>query len=208
MSATQLLAQETAPKGEFHFWKPAPSARGVQGLAAQIHERSGPLPLYELQDLMPASATSVNKGNEWVSSSRFSGSRQRVCHSTVEAQNRVASINGLKIDNTKAMKTKLVGGEEVDLQRANEQHVLNVMAEARHGLHKTDRSVRAAMASDKNRTGDSLNARSSGREHRQNTSTITGPPRGVPVSVQPNIPTADFERINEKLVAPIPSFIS
>ena len=202
------LRESQAATGEFLFWRPKESDVDSQVLGAKLHERSGALPLYELEDVMVSTSTSVNKGLQWNCPCKFSGARRKVSVKTVEKQNRLGVIRGMKTDKTYSHKNKFVGGSEVRIRRFHEPHVLNVLSEARHGLHKTDAVVKQAMGQDRTKTGDSLVMRAHGRERRANTSTITGPPIGVSTSIEPNLPTADFERINEKLVAPIPSFIS
>jgi hypothetical protein len=90
----------------------------------------------------------------------------------------------------------------------NNEHYLNTLAEARHGLHTVDEFTKKRTREQTVTEGAWGEGRDSGLERSLNPKVYPRLQMGVPFSTQPDVPTIHANRINDVVLAPLPYFPS
>lgn len=174
-----------------------------------MQQSLGTIPVYERADLLPSTASALNKAMDSTPSYTFLKEEEvyKVDEATLRYNIAASNYNGGRniVQNDLPFRTAMA--KQKSHHRIVEDQYLDVIAEPTRGLYTVNPVTRSAFNNQKTRTtGASNTMRAFGVERYVNPKIFPRLPTGIPFSVDPQRPVDDAVRINNNMVQPISSF--
>lgn len=169
----------------------------------------GTLPMYEMSDLMPASASGVNKATDYTLKLNIQKEEEilKVDEAALRFNQACANYRGAHVIRQDELPFRTTMRKDSQFFRVPEDHYLNTANEAPRGRNAVNLQAKMSFAMQKVKTtGASNNVKAKGFERDDNQKIYPRLPTGLPMSVDPMRPTSDGIRINSTIVQPIAVF--
>lgn len=170
------------------------------------------IPLHERYDQFPSTASSINKGLDFKIQLKHPHERiPAIDEPTLRHQIAVNNYFGGKLlrdshYNYKYKTTKICIPGKRHFKIDND-HILNILSEAKHGLRSVDHTTKQVlMKSNQNVVGHILEQQRHGYERMKNPVQFPKLPFGAPQSTEPSPPNMDVFRFNKNVVDQVTTF--
>lgn len=174
----------------------------------------GFIPINPLADNYPGSATALNKGVDYSPNFDDAQHAYRLDPALVMYEIATQTYKGNKDLATEwRMKPRLGGADESSMEVEpvydfNNDHFLNTISEASHGLRCVNAQTRAAVHEQNMVIGAGGRGREFGFERDTNPKKFPELNDGLPFSVEPHPATYELDRFNENVLGPVATFPS
>lgn len=171
------------------------------------------IPLHERHDQFPSTASAINKGLHFKPKLELASELiQTISDKDLRYQMAASNYRGAKIlrDSEYNYSYSKVKHTRVGMNRylLDNDHLLNVLAEARHGYRSINSTTRNVMATARETiVGEQLRHQKYALEKERNRSKMPELPMGASFrTTEPNLPNVDTFRFNDMAIDQVPTF--